>query len=35
MDDLIDRFGFREIKVQGKEILLNEKEISHQGSMQT
>lgn len=25
MDDLIDRFGFREIKVQGKEILLNEK----------
>ena len=23
-DDLIDRFGFREIKVSGKEILLND-----------
>ena len=31
MDDLIDRFGFREIKVQGKEILLNEKKFRIKG----
>lgn len=31
VDDLIDRFGFREVKVQGKDILLNGEKIKIRG----
>ena len=31
VDDLIDRFGFREIKIEGKKILINDKQIRIKG----
>lgn len=31
VDDLIDRFGFREVKIQGKDILLNGKKLRIKG----